>query len=550
MKSSVIVLAILLCSTALVFGQAPDEVVLADYNASGLYLSDQIAGDTTALGARNNPNRTYVLKRDGLYLTIASIRNNGWPLNIRAEYGPGKKPVIYAFKNPVTAAYAAQQFDVRANFSIKNVAMVGWAAFVPTDISLMPARIIQVNGKGFDIQVDSCLFSGANGALIQVPSATHSVIVTNTLFTQWGNLYNSDIGNGRPFDFRNTSIDTVIIRNCTFTDGTDRIVRHHSSVGGLKLFIFDHNTIVNSLSFHGCLELGKVGTKVSITNNLFVDNFVLGRDSTDDVRLGEFGDANEKEPNGKNRMTIVSSVPDSSGQVVPTQWEIRNNYFAATPAVQSWYDSKSSIGIGSLLPLTYHINKKLGADSLVAFKRDTIVFTLSTKNLIPFATWYFDPAGANKSKLNSNFKASVDYQRSDWTYYLDTMNLKYSTSRPAYTGADGGQPAGSLMWWSLTLLGTGTSDKAIAPKEFSLDQNYPNPFNPSTTLNYRIAQAGFVTLKVYDLLGREVATLVSETLQPGAYSVRWDASGLSSGVYFSRMESGSYVTMRKMILMK
>ncbi|MDD8017699.1 MAG: T9SS type A sorting domain-containing protein [Bacteroidota bacterium] len=549
MRSIVIVLAVVLCSTVLSYGQAADELVLSDFAASGKYLNDQISGDTTALGARNNPNRTYVLKRNGTYLVVNSIRNNAWTLSIKAEIGAGKKPVVFAFKNPGTGVYAAQQFDVRGNFWLKNVALVGWST-IPADISLMPARIIQVNGAGFDVQIDSCLFLGANGALIQVPSATHIVSVTNTLFAQWGNIFNSDIGNGRPLDFRNTSIDTVIIRNCTFSDGTDRIVRHHTSVGGLKLFVFDHNTIVNSLSTHGCLELGKVGVKVTITNNLFVDNFVLGHDSTDDVRLAEFGDANEKEPNGKNKMTMVSTVPDSAGQVVSTAYVVRNNYYAVTPAVQTWYNTKSSLGIGSLIPLTNYINKKLGVDSTAAFKKDTIAFTLSSRNLVPFATWYYDPAGANKKKVNTGFDASKDFQRSDWTYYTDTLNLKYPTTKAAYKGADGGQPAGSLMWWNLAVLSVGTSQGQNVPQGFSLNQNYPNPFNPSTVISYQLPSSNHVSLKVFNVIGKEVATLVNEVKEAGSYEATFDASKLSSGIYFYQLKSGQFSSVKKMMLIK
>jgi hypothetical protein len=489
------------------------------------------------------------LKRNGTYIIINSIRNNGWTLSIKAEAGAGKKPVVFSFANPVTAKYPAFQFDVRGNFWLKNVALVGWST-IQADISLMPTQIIKMNATGFDLQVDSCVLLGSNGSQIQVPSATHIVSVTNTVFTQWGNIYNSDIGNGRPFDLRNTSIDSVIIRNCIFTDGTDRIVRHHSSVGGIKLFIFDHNTIVNVLSTHGCLELGKVGTKVSITNNLFGDNFVLGRDSTDDVRLAEFGDANEKEPNGKNKMTFVSTVPDSAGQVVSTAYVVRNNYYAVTPAVQTWYNSKSALGIGNLVTLTNYINKKLGADSVTAFKKDTIAFTLSTKNLVPFATWYNDPAGANRKKVNTGFDATKDFQRSDWTYYLDTMKLTYPTTRPAYKGADGGQPAGSLMPWNLTVLGVGTAHGQSVPQEFSLNQNYPNPFNPSTIISYQLPSNNHVSLKVYDMIGREVATLVNEVKEAGSYEATFNASKLSSGIYFYQLKSGQFSSVKKMMLIK
>jgi hypothetical protein len=88
------------------------------------------------------------------------------------------------------------------------------------------------------------------------------------------------------------------------------------------------------------------------------------------------------------------------------------------------------------------------------------------------------------------------------------------------------------------------------PREFSLSQNYPNPFNPSTQIQFSIAQAGFVTLKVYDLLGREVTTLVHQNLTPSSYSVTWNASNVASGAYFYRLQSGSYVETRKLLLMK
>jgi subtilisin family serine protease len=88
------------------------------------------------------------------------------------------------------------------------------------------------------------------------------------------------------------------------------------------------------------------------------------------------------------------------------------------------------------------------------------------------------------------------------------------------------------------------------PKVYSLAQNYPNPFNPVTKINFAIPKQGFVTLKVYDVLGREVSTLVNEVKQTGNYSVDFDASYLSSGVYFYRIESGGFSDIKRMILIK
>lgn len=88
------------------------------------------------------------------------------------------------------------------------------------------------------------------------------------------------------------------------------------------------------------------------------------------------------------------------------------------------------------------------------------------------------------------------------------------------------------------------------PEKFELSQNYPNPFNPSTKIKYQIATSNPVSLKIYDVLGNEVATLVNEIQSTGNYEVTFDASSLPSGTYFYRLQTGSLVESRKMILLK
>jgi len=87
-------------------------------------------------------------------------------------------------------------------------------------------------------------------------------------------------------------------------------------------------------------------------------------------------------------------------------------------------------------------------------------------------------------------------------------------------------------------------------EDFELKQNYPNPFNPSTSLQYAIGSRQFVTLKVYDLLGREVATLVNEEKPAGEYEVEFNGSTLPSGIYFYQLKAGTFSETKKMILLK
>lgn len=88
------------------------------------------------------------------------------------------------------------------------------------------------------------------------------------------------------------------------------------------------------------------------------------------------------------------------------------------------------------------------------------------------------------------------------------------------------------------------------PEQFSLSQNYPNPFNPSTTINFSIPASGLVTLKVFNVLGSEVATLVNEQKEPGSYEVRFNANNYSAGIYFYNIQAGNFVETRKMVLLK
>jgi hypothetical protein len=97
---------------------------------------------------------------------------------------------------------------------------------------------------------------------------------------------------------------------------------------------------------------------------------------------------------------------------------------------------------------------------------------------------------------------------------------------------------------------TAIAERAEVPKEYSLQQSYPNPFNPSTTIGFELPHTSRVSLKVYNLLGQEVTTLVDDEMQAGTYEAQFNASSLSSGMYVYRLRAGDYVATKRMILMK
>jgi len=132
-----------------------------------------------------------------------------------------------------------------------------------------------------------------------------------------------------------------------------------------------------------------------------------------------------------------------------------------------------------------------------------------------------------------------------------TYNFLYGVS---FTDANNGWAVGEIGTILRTTNGGATfvEEGQIdeMPTEFLLSQNFPNPFNPSTSIQYAVSSRQFVKLTVYDLLGREIETLVNEEKPAGTYEITWYSENLPSGVYFYQLKAGSYLETKKMLLMK
>jgi hypothetical protein len=140
-----------------------------------------------------------------------------------------------------------------------------------------------------------------------------------------------------------------------------------------------------------------------------------------------------------------------------------------------------------------------------------------------------------------NVDLSVGASISNW------QNVDSIIFIPANVDAYG---AGFFFGYGGTFTPSGVSENGGVPKEFLLQQNYPNPFNPSTIIHYTLAQESSVQLTVFNLAGQEIATLRNEKNPAGEYAIRWEPQGLSSGVYFYKLQTEYFTDVKKMILMK
>ena len=209
-----------------------------------------------------------------------------------------------------------------------------------------------------------------------------------------------------------------------------------------------------------------------------------------------------------------------------------------------WYLSKNENGAIEVFSYEFWSNNK--CDSI---NRTTYLYDYKKNIQSELEEIFKNGNWLNKTKENYNYDESGNVVK------FEVRNWVNSTWQPGYSGY-GLQYLHNSFWGSDVTLHYKSYDQLVGVKEsklpfgFELHQNYPNPFNPETTISYKVQAASQVSLKVFDVLGREVATLVNEFQQPGSYVKTLHATSLPSGIYFYRLQAGSFISTKKMILLQ
>jgi N-acetyl-anhydromuramyl-L-alanine amidase AmpD len=340
---------------------------------------------------------------------------------------------------------------------------------------------------------------------------------------------------GQAFELRDDAGNSVPISNFSYTYG----------FGFAKV------------KFRPAFELEPVKTYQLIINQQAKD---FGGNSIATPRTVTF----TTEPTVAINGTVIDALDDIGGWWQPSQAGQTANVQASFTIVTD--AKKGGSGSGKL---TYSFTQSSGG-----YIREHTLSQLSIEGAQYMGAWIFGDNG--KSQLEYWFYKDESPQYvvvSDgpinWTGWklksLQTSLVSGTNRRFASFGIKqiaGSQTSGVIYFDQVTIGNSVTSVEGPsgtgAPTSFALFQNYPNPFNPTTAIRYQLAANSFVTLKVFDILGREVATLVNEVRPAGTYVVTWNASALASGVYVYRMESrgtgkgeaGYFVTSRKMVLLR
>jgi len=269
---------------------------------------------------------------------------------------------------------------------------------------------------------------------------------------------------------------------------------------------------------------------------------------------------------------IVGTGTTSSNFPFTTYWmDGRTNYLYFASELQVGPASIAAIGFNVITADPAPINEftikmqNTTATSISGFTASGWTTCYSQTYTLPGTGWQMINLTTPFQYTGGNLLVEICYNNSSYTAYSPVY---CSSTTGDYWGRYGDLSTASGCGYTAWTSTTGPVGKAnmkftmnpgttavtpigtTVPQSYSLAQNYPNPFNPVTKINFAIPKQGFVTLKVYDMLGREVTKLVNEVKQAGTYSVDFDATRLSSGVYFYKLEAGGFVDTKRMVLIK
>ncbi len=514
-------------------------------------INDVIKGDTLANGT-HYPDAIYQLQRGGVYLYTSTIQNR-FKMTLEAV-GTGDMPIIMGAAQP-SGSRAPRTIEAFGDVTVKGILFYSYDSGLPPNYS--SNGNIRVKADSITVIVDHCRFDANWQEVIRFDNPKGKAFITNTVFSNINAPWQPHSGTILPI-YGNLE-DTLVVSNCTIyntdfwqKDGpTCRVnylkIEHTTfmNFNGINQYIHPDETTKPSLyerNRAATLGFGQV-KKFVFRNNLLVNVGFIGTE-----KPSVFG--NKYIP--RYVVNIDSTLAADNKLIPPEGADIRNNNVWFDPTL-TYPDSMMAIPPENFFDPTCKafINKKGSSATLTNLP---VTFTKAPGSVQQYINNWFE---FNKGQYTGMFYFPGSSQDPSGPG-LESMNFSYANT-PLLTASTKGQPLGDLNWFNISMIKTQDEfatissvekDNDIIPSDYVLNQNFPNPFNPSTQINYSIPQSGFVSLKVFNQLGQEVATVFSGEQAAGNYIANFNASKLSSGVYFYRLQVGDFVSVKKMMLIK
>jgi len=430
----------------------------------------------------------------------------------------------------ITSVFNTSNVDIRWNRSGSGT-KYKWHFDSPT-FAGAPVFYIQSGNSGFDSSIS------IPNAQLDAMLAANSVAPGDSMVGQWRvYAYRSatdSLASTQTFALtlrRQAKGDVLVAYDSTDTEcriSRDTVVSNLSQLGvTFDLFNRKANTNNVSLSFRGYKKVMWLGDGTSVIS-------IAQRDSLKSYLLSGGATINTK-------AKLIFFAEDVGYQLYRTGATTIDTSLCRS--MLGWeYQSDRLRGIAAHGLIGVSVNTNI-ADSTNGTFPDVLKrsYASSTVTLYKFRLSNSPDSVSSIGRQTTNYNVA--------TFGIDIESLRPTAGSPPGTSAARRFIKTALDYVDQLLVSTG-SESTMIPDVFSLSQNYPNPFNPTTKINFAVPKSAFVSLKIFDVTGREVANLVNNTMAPGYHSVDFNASAFASGVYFYRIEAADFVDTKRMMLIK
>lgn len=551
--------------------KVPDTVRVSAYPPTWPAGSlDNVINSDTVAGGYVKPNTVFLLAPTGtvdtIYYVLSPITVKG-NVTVIGRINPttGHPPVLAPYINPDNTSIG-DFFEPQGDdtLTLKGLYFLG----TRQDGASNTGRFVTPSGDSNVFIFDHCILENITGPqhtpnLFDTWAHAHcSFYITNSEFRN-----NQDDAVGNPglawievSDPLGIPCDTAYFRNNTFFFNGGLVL----GGGGYACnkLDFQHNTIFMSTQ-QGVFELYHL-TNAVITNNVFYSvgsasqpiswgwtpgNWFTGAIVLDTLTTALKGPPLNLTEAGRH-ITITNNAYFWPGA-------IQNEWTKLSQSPQQLIGARAGI----LTDKTTWPNVNVANNDSVDPGFNSTLVATSIANMITLVdTAYGGTASGSAGGYRPYvYPMAPPTDRSSWTNvasnwastqgYPVPENLRYSSTTLKSAGTDG-KALGDLNWFPEQMTAVSQKTTSVVPMQFTLSQNYPNPFNPTTTIEYSIPQNSFVNLKVYNVLGQEVASLVNQEQKASNYTVSFDASQLASGIYFYKIQAGNFSLTKKMLLLK
>lgn len=487
-----------------------------------------IMGDTTATGERNNPNTIYQLENGVVYITTGRIVNKpGWDLQIQAVdlENTALKPILTRIPND-SGTYP-DIMRPEGNLTLRNLWIVSGDK---GPLEQHDWGKIRISGTDTRVIIDNCIVEKDRGGFLQLRADGVKAYITNSVLRNGGNRRIIQ-GNGRGFDARNFTLDTLVMRNSIVHNIQDRFFRSQGGSVPHNYIEIDHCTSFNTVGRHGHIQLGRV-TTAKITNNVFMDPIMLGSSPI-------YTNEQTQPDNDLHKVITVDTLYDN------TSLTISNNNIFWTQAVQDYWASNDTVSAPGVL--SDLVMQHLGAAAEDAFFQEDLTLNSVPVSILQYVEdLYANPLAEDMFDfiVEDDVVAGTPFDSGN-LFDFSGFDPCYPSTAQSATAATNGGAIGAVSFCS-----------ELSTNVFEVEVNnalalevFPNPASNLLNLTFELSQSDEVSIQMMDMRGSVVKNILLGQLPSGSHAISEDLSqDIAKGMYFVSIRTNQGMMTKKLVV--